>query len=59
MKAKDFWLYQWLDNYMVKTPERASRLLRQRAPLNDLREMGSELEPARQTCGRSGSYGRV
>jgi hypothetical protein len=49
VKAKDFWLYQWIDNYLVNSPERASQLLNQRAPLNDLRQMAAEVEPALST----------
>jgi hypothetical protein len=42
-------MYQWLDNYMVKSPERASLLLKQSAPLHDLRQMAAEVKPALST----------
>jgi hypothetical protein len=28
MLPKDFWLYQWLDSYLIKSPQQAMRLLR-------------------------------
>jgi hypothetical protein len=29
MLPKDFWLYQWLDSYLVRSPQQAMRLLRE------------------------------
>lgn len=42
MTQSDFWLYQWLDSYLVKTPEQALRLLKQPSAREVLRQTAAE-----------------
>jgi hypothetical protein len=42
MAADDFWLYQWLDSYLVKSPREARKLLQQKSSLKTLRDTIAE-----------------
>jgi len=42
MLPKDFWLYQWLDSYLIRSPEQAMRLLREPGPRAGLMEAAAE-----------------
>lgn len=39
LRAKDFWLYQWMDSYLVTSTQRAAALLQKAEPLEALRQI--------------------
>jgi hypothetical protein len=49
MPTDDFWLYQWLDSYLVKSPREARKLLQQRTSLKTLRDTIAEAANGRLT----------
>jgi hypothetical protein len=55
MMAKDLWLYQWMDSYLVRSPQRAASLLTKAEPLEALREIAYEASQAENsTAGTTG-----
>lgn len=47
MLSKDFWLYRWLDSYLVRSPEQAMRLLREPGARAALMEEAAEAATTR------------
>jgi hypothetical protein len=47
MESRDFWLYQWLDSYLVRSPQQGIELLNERGPFQELKKVAHEAAEAR------------
>jgi hypothetical protein len=47
MLPQDFWLYQWLDSYLIKSPRQAMRLLHEPATIPSLMQAAVEAAATR------------
>lgn len=52
MLPKDFWLYQWLDSYLIKSPQQAMRLLREPGTIPSLMQAAVEAAAIRSDVDR-------